>query len=177
MKFEPQEIPGCYVVETEPIFDDRGFFARAFGVDEFAAHGLVTEVFQINLARSERTGTTRGLHWQVEPYAEAKFVRCIAGRIFDVCVDIRPDSITAGRWVGVELSAENRRGIYIPPGGAHGYQTLEPGCELLYTTSVPYSPAAERGARYDDPAFAIDWPLTDDLILSEKDRNWPPFTF
>lgn len=174
MEFRPQRIPGCHVVALEAISDERGFFARAFSADEFTAVGLDPTISQMNLSRSERAGTTRGIHWQDEPYAEAKFVRCISGRVFDVCVDIRPGSETWGHWVGVELSAENRLALYLPPGCGHAYQTLEPGTELLYSASAPYMPDHERGARWDDPAFDIDWPLRENLVISEKDQEWPP---
>lgn len=174
MDFHPQPIPGCHVVALEPIGDERGFFARAFAVDEFTEAGLEATISQMNLSRSERTGTTRGIHWQEEPYAEAKLVRCVRGKVFDVCVDLRPESETWGEWVGVELTSDNRLALYIPPGCGHGYQTLEPGTELLYSTSAPYAPDHERGARWDDPLFDIDWPLHKDLVISDKDRSWPP---
>lgn len=172
MEFRPQRIRGCHVVALEPISDERGFFARAFAVDEFIEAGLEPTISQMNLSRSERAGTTRGIHWQIEPFAEAKFVRCIGGRAFDVCVDLRPRSETWGQWVGIELTAENHLALYVPPGCGHGYQTLEPGTELLYSTSAPYMSDRERGVRWDDPVFGIDWPLTEGLVLSEKDRNW-----
>lgn len=175
MEFERTDVEGCRIVRLEPRGDERGFFARAFSVEEFEAEGLVSVIDQVNLSRSERPGTTRGLHWQEAPHAEAKFVRCIRGRAFDVCVDVRPGSPSFRRWVGVELSAENRVALYVPPGCAHGYQTLEPGTELLYSASAAYAPQAERGAAHDDPAFGVAWPLRDDLTLSEKDRSWPPF--
>lgn len=173
MEFRPQRIPGCHVAALEPIADERGFFARAFAVNEFTEAGLEPTISQMNLSQSMQAGTTRGIHWQEEPFAEAKFVRCVRGRVFDVCVDLRPGSETSGEWVGVELSAENRLALYLPPGCGHGYQTLEPGTELLYSASAPYAPDYERGARWDDPAFDIDWPLREDLVISEKDQRWP----
>jgi dTDP-4-dehydrorhamnose 3,5-epimerase len=173
MEFRPQSIPGCHVVALEPIGDERGFFARAFAVDEFTAAGLEPTISQMNLSLSKEAGTTRGIHWQEEPFAEAKFVRCIRGRAFDVCVDLREGSETWGHWVGVELTPDNRLALYLPAGCGHGYQTLEPGTELLYSTSTPYTPDSERGARWDDPAFGIDWPLKENLVVSEKDRSWP----
>lgn len=172
MRFVNQEIPGCHVVALDPITDDRGFFARAFSDELFEEMGLESHIAQINIAKSVRTGTTRGIHWQAEPHSEAKLVRCISGRAFDVCVDVRPNSDTWGRWVGVELSAENRLALYIPPGCGHAYQTLVPDTELLYSTSAPYSPEAERGARWDDPLLKIDWPMTQ-VVLSPKDLAWP----
>jgi dTDP-4-dehydrorhamnose 3,5-epimerase len=173
MEFRPQSIPGCHVVALEPIGDERGFFARAFAVDEFTRAGLEPTISQMNLSLSKEAGTTRGIHWQEEPFAEAKLVRCVRGRVFDVCVDLREGSETWGHWVGVELTPDNRLALYLPPGCGHGYQTLEPETELLYSTSTPYAPSYERGARWDDPSFGIDWPLKDNLVVSEKDRSWP----
>lgn len=175
MEFREQRIPDCYVIALEPIEDDRGFFARAFSTEEFAEHGLVPTIAQMNVSRSRLAGTTRGIHWQAD--SEAKLIRCIRGRVFDVCVDVRPDSPTKGEWVGVELTSENYLAMYVPPGCGHGHQTLEDDTELLYTTSGRYSPHAERGARWDDPLFAIDWPQREDVILSAKDQNWPDFSF
>lgn len=177
MEFIKQSIADCYVVALEPFEDERGFFARAFSTDEFEAHGLAPTISQVNISLSRQAGTTRGIHWQEAPHSEAKLVRCIRGSIYDVCVDVRPDSDTAGEWVGVELSAENRLALYVPPGCGHAHQTLEDDTELLYTTSAPYAPAAERGARWDDPIFDIEWPLTDDLTVSAKDQGWPDFSF
>lgn len=172
MEFRPQAVQGCQVVALEPISDERGFFARAFAVDEFTEAGLEPTISQINLSRSEQAGTTRGIHWQEEPFAEAKFVRCIRGRVFDVCVDLRPGSETWGQWVGVELTSENHLALYVPHGCGHAYQTLEPRTELLYSTSAPFMSDHERGARWNDPVLGIDWPLTEGLVLSDKDRNW-----
>lgn len=173
MEFRPQSVLGCHVVALEPLQDERGFFARAFSADEFSGAGLVPTISQINIARSRSPGTTRGIHWQVEPYSEAKLVRCIRGRAFHVCVDVRPASETWRDWVGIELTPDNYLALYVPPGCGHGYQTLEPDTEVLYSTSAPYVREAERGARWDDPAFAIEWPLQDRLVISAKDRSWP----
>jgi dTDP-4-dehydrorhamnose 3,5-epimerase len=173
MIIEPQEVPGCFLIRLEPKTDERGFFARAFSVEEFAAVGMVTEIAQINLARSETVGTLRGIHWQEAPFEEAKLVRCIRGSVFDVCVDVRTGSETWGRSVGVELSAQNHLALYVPPGCGHGYQSLEDGSEVIYSTSVPYAAEAESGARWDDPALDIDWPIKEGLTLSEKDGKWP----
>lgn len=172
MQFIGQEIPDCYVVSLDPVTDDRGFFARAFSDELFEEMGLESHVAQINIAKSVVAGTIRGIHWQAEPHSEAKLVRCINGRVFDVCVDVRPESDTWGSFVGVELCAENRLALYIPPGCGHAYQTLVPETELLYSTSAPYIPEAERGARWEDPLLKIDWPIAD-VVLSEKDRSWP----
>jgi dTDP-4-dehydrorhamnose 3,5-epimerase len=176
VRFERTEIDGCHLVALEPRGDERGFFARAFCTAEFRGQGLEPHIEQINLARSEQTGTTRGLHWQTGEHAEAKLVRCIGGRVFDVCVDVRAASPTFGRWVGIELSADNHSALFVPPGCAHGYQTLEAGSELLYTSSAAYAPEAERGARWDDPTFGIIWPLAHDLVISAKDLGWPAFS-
>ena len=173
MDLQVQRIEGCVVVALEPHLDERGFLARAFSADEFEEAGLERTISQMNLARSDRAGTTRGIHWQDTPFSEAKLVRCTRGRAFDVCVDVRRESDTWGEWVGVELTPENHLALYVPPGCGHAYQTLEPSTELFYSTSAPYVPDYERGARWDDPLFNIDWPLTKGLLLSDKDRGWP----
>lgn len=173
MHLEPQHVSGCYLVSPDPVEDDRGFFARVFSADEFEAEGLVPQVAQINVALSVSAGTIRGIHWQEAPHAEAKLVRCIKGSVFEVCVDLRPGSETWGEWVGVELTSDNRHALYIPPGCGNAYQSLEDGAEVLYSTSTFYTPDAERGARWNDTAFSIDWPITKDVIVSDKDRAWP----
>lgn len=175
MEFRPQEVAGCYLVALEPYIDERGFFARAFASDEFEALALESSISQMNLSHSVAAGTIRGIHWQVEPHPEAKFVRCIQGRVFDVCVDVRSGSPTRGRWVGAELSAESGLGLYIPPGCGHAHQALEPDSRVLYSTSVPYAPESEMGARWDDPVLSIEWPLRESVIVSVKDRSWPDF--
>lgn len=176
MLFTEIELAGAFVVELERREDDRGFFARAWCEDEFAAQGLDTRVSQCNLSFNERQGTLRGMHYQVAPHAEVKVVRCTQGAVYDVIVDLRPGSPTYRRWTAVELSAENRRLLYVPEGFAHGYQTLEDATETFYQVSVPYTPEAERGVRWDDPAFSIEWPDVPQRVISEKDRNWPDFT-
>lgn len=172
MIFEETSIPGVFVVDLEPHGDDRGFFARAFCSREFADHGLVPDVVQANLAFSNEAGTTRGLHFQAASHPEAKFFRCIRGETFNVAVDAREGSPTYGRWTSVLLSADNRRGLYIPPVCAAGYQTLTDDAEILYTVSGFYAPEAERGLRQEDPRLAIDWPL-ERTAVSDKDRLWP----
>lgn len=176
MKFRPQAVAGCFVVELEPHWDDRGYFARAHSHDEFEAAGLVGGIAQINVSYSRAAGTVRGIHWQAPPYAEAKLVRCVAGRIFDVCVDVRPDSPTHGEWVGVELTPDNHLALYVPPGCGHALETLAPDSTVLYSVSVPHHPEAERGARWDDPRLAIEWPRQTGVVLSAKDRCWPDFS-
>lgn len=173
MRFAEQSVVGSYLVSLEPIEDERGFFARAFSTDEFDERGMEPHIAQMNLARSVAVGTTRGIHWQLAPHSEARFVRCIRGAVFDVCVDMRPESDTYLQWVGAELTAENHMALYLPPGCGHGYQTLAPDTELLYSASAPYEPASERGARWDDPALGVTWPITDAVVLSQKDTGWP----
>jgi dTDP-4-dehydrorhamnose 3,5-epimerase len=158
----------------EPREDNRGFFARVWADDEFAAHGLVSRVVQMNLSYNRVAGTLRGMHFQHAPYAETKLVRCIRGAIYDVIIDLRPDSPTYKRWIGVKLTAANRLALYVPEGFAHGFQTLEDDTEVFYQVSQYYTPSAEGGVRYDDPAFGIEWPLPVTEI-SEKDKRWPLF--
>ena len=165
---------GTIVIEVERHEDERGFFARAFCADEFAAHGLSTSVAQCNISFNRRRGTVRGLHFQRLPHAEAKLVRCTAGAIYDVAVDLRPASPTFCRHVGVELTARNRRMLYVPPGFAHGFQTLADESEVFYQMSEPFAAAAADGVRWDDPAFAIVWPL-DVQVISERDRSFADF--
>jgi dTDP-4-dehydrorhamnose 3,5-epimerase len=172
--FNPTPIDGAYVIELEPFADDRGFFARSFCAREFAEHGLEPAVAQCNVSFNHRAGTLRGLHYQLPPAAETKLVRCTGGAIHDVIVDLRPESKSYLQHYGVELSASNRRSLYVPGRVAHGYQTLVDATEVSYQVGEFYTPGAERGLRYDDPAFAIGWPLAVTL-MSEKDRAWPRF--
>lgn len=172
MKYTPTAVDGVMIVDLEERGDDRGFFARTFDVTEFAAHGLDTTVAQANLSYNHRAGTLRGLHRQVPPHAEGKLVRCTAGAIVDVAVDVRPDSPTYGQHVMVELTAANRRALFIPPYVAHGYQTLTDGTEVVYQVSGPYAPGGEQGFRYDDAAFGIAWPVPV-TVISDKDAAWP----
>jgi dTDP-4-dehydrorhamnose 3,5-epimerase len=165
-------IAGAALLRPVPFVDDRGSFARVFCREEFAAAGLSPDVAQVNLSTNARAGTLRGLHLQTGDAAEAKLVRCIRGSLFDVLVDVRPGSPTYLSWYGVELSADNRLALLVPEGCAHGFQTLEDDTEALYQVSVPYTPGAEAGLRFDDPALGIDWPLPVSTI-SDKDRSWP----
>ena len=165
-------IEGVAIIDLDLRADDRGFFARTFCVDEFGDAGLSTQVEQCNLSFNHRAGTLRGMHFQVAPHPEAKLVRCIAGAIVDIIVDMRPESPTRLQHVAVELSAANRRALYVPPHFAHGYQTLVDGAEVLYQVSGSYAPQAERGLRYDDPALDLPWPLPVSTI-STKDASWP----
>jgi dTDP-4-dehydrorhamnose 3,5-epimerase len=172
MQFNPTPIPGASLIDLEMRGDDRGFFARLYCEREFAQAGFGMQFVQINNSLSRRRGTLRGMHYQLPEAAEVKVVRCIHGALFDVIVDLRPDSPTFRRWYGAELSAENRRMMVVPRGCAHGFLTLAPDTEALYLVSASYAPARERGLRYDDPAFRIEWPFPPEEI-SAKDRQWP----
>jgi dTDP-4-dehydrorhamnose 3,5-epimerase len=165
-------IPGAYLVEIEPRADERGLFARTFDAALFAGRGLADRFVQASLSWNPTRGTLRGLHWQAEPHGEAKLVRVTRGRIYDLVVDVRPDSHIYRQHLGIELSADSRTAIYVPPGVAHGFLTLEDGCEVEYAMSAPYVPEAARGARWDDPAFGIVLPEPVRLI-SERDRTYP----
>jgi dTDP-4-dehydrorhamnose 3,5-epimerase len=176
MIFTETELKGAFIIEIERRGDERGFFARAWCQKEFEAHGLSPNWVQANLAFSKKRGTLRGLHYQIAPYEEAKLMRCIRGAIYDVIVDLRQESPTYKRWLGVELSADNRKMLYVPEGFAHGYQTLVDNSETYYPVSQFYSPGFERGARWDDPAFGVEWPITENLIISDKDKSWPDFS-
>lgn len=168
----PTAIDGAAIIDLEEHSDDRGFFARTFCRDEFAAAGLQNVVDQSNLSFNHRAGTVRGMHFQIAPHPEAKLVRCIRGAIVDMIVDMRPGSPTRLQHVAVELSADNRRALYVPPYFAHGYQTLVDGTEVMYQVSGSYEPTAERGLRHDDPQLGLDWPLPVSVI-SAKDASWP----
>jgi dTDP-4-dehydrorhamnose 3,5-epimerase len=175
MLFRELDIAGVYLIEPYRIEDERGFFARSWCAEEFAKRGLNASLAQCNISYNRKRGTLRGLHYQSEPFAEAKLIRCTQGAIFDVVVDLRPGSLTFGRWVSVELSAENHRMLYAPEGFAHGLQTLSHHAEVFYQMSQPYRPELARGVRYDDPQLAIEWPLKNP-ILSERDRALPRLT-
>lgn len=174
MRFTPTPLPGAYLIDIEPRGDERGFFARAFCRNEFAEHGLETGFVQVNNSLTARQGTLRGMHYQLEPAAEVKLVRCIAGALWDAIIDLRPQSPSFGRWFGAELSAENRRMMYAPRGFAHGFITLSDNVEALYMVSAFYAPERERGIRWNDPRFAIAWPIAP-VVLSDKDRDQPDF--
>ena len=174
MRFQPTELPEVVVIELDRLEDDRGFFARSFCAAEFRRHGLVDRFVQANVSFNRRRGTLRGLHYQDEPRPESKLVRCTRGRVFDVAVDLRADSPSYCRWVSSELSAENRRALYIPPGCAHGFLSLEDNSEMLYLMGVEYDPGLARGVRWDDPAFSIAWPLQPDVI-SQRDSAYSDF--
>jgi dTDP-4-dehydrorhamnose 3,5-epimerase len=172
MIFERTSLAGAYIVELDRKHDDRGFFARAFCAREFEEHGLPQAMVQANVSLSYCRGTVRGMHYQVAPATEPKFVRCIRGAVWDVIVDMRPDSPTYLQHLGIELSAENRRALYVPDMFAHGNQALTDDAELFYLVGGFYTPGCERGLRHDDPALNIQWPLAVSVI-SDKDRAWP----
>jgi len=175
MKFHPTTLRDAWLIELEPMHDERGYFARTFCVREFSAHSLETGFPQHSISFSARRCTLRGLHFQREPHAEIKLVRCLRGRIWDVIIDIRPTSPTFRCWEGFELSAENCRQLYVPKGFAHGFQTLTEDVEVNYLISAHHVAEAAGGIRHDDPAFQIAWPLPVSVI-SQRDRGWPNFT-
>lgn len=172
MRITPLGLDGAFVVEAEPQADERGLFARTFCRDTFRAQGLHGDFVQCNSSYNRRRGTLRGLHFQAAPHEEIKLVRCTQGAIFDVAVDLRPDSATFCRWRAVELSADNRRALYVPAGFAHGFQTLTDEAEVFYQMSAAYVPDLARGVRWNDPAFAIAWPV-EPPILSGRDAAFP----
>jgi dTDP-4-dehydrorhamnose 3,5-epimerase len=173
--FTETKLGGAFVIDLERREDERGFFARAWCEREFSEHGLETRHAQSNVAFNRHRGTLRGMHYQLPPHAETKLVSCFRGSIYDVIIDLRPDSATFKQWLGVELTAENRRMLLVPEGFAHGYQTLEDDVEIFYQVSEFYAPEAEGGVRWDDSAFGIQWPEAAERIISEKDRAWPDF--
>jgi dTDP-4-dehydrorhamnose 3,5-epimerase len=175
MIFTETELQGAYLVDIEPREDDRGFFARTWCREEFEDHGLSTEIAQCNVAYNHRAGTLRGMHFQTHEHAEVKLVRCTRGAVYDVIIDLRRQSPSFRRWIGVKLTEDNGRMLYVPKGFAHGYQTLADGTETFYQVSEAYAREAERGVRWDDPAFGIEWPPSDRRIISPKDLAWPDF--
>jgi dTDP-4-dehydrorhamnose 3,5-epimerase len=174
LKLTALELAGAYLIELEPRRDERGYFARQWCETEFAAAGLSTSIAQINTQFSPDMGTLRGMHLQTGAECEVKVVRCLRGAAYDVLIDLRRDSPTCRRWVARELTPDNGRMLYVPEGFAHGYQTLQANTEVLYLTSKKYAPAAATGVRYNDPSFAIAWPLPVTRI-SDQDCNWPDF--
>ncbi len=172
MRFEPTELDGAWLVVPTPARDERGSFARVFCEHEFAEHGLETRFVQHSRSHSVLRGTVRGLHFQRAPHAEVKLVSCLRGAMHDVIVDLRPASPTYRKWIAVELTPDNQRQLYIPAGFAHGFQTLADDTVTSYLISEFYAPEAATGVRWNDPAFAIDWPMPP-TAMSEKDRAWP----
>ena len=177
MKLVPTPLPGTFVVELEPLRDERGWFARTFDAGVFAQAGLEPRVVQCNTSFNERAGTLRGMHFQSEPHGEAKLVRCTRGAVYDVVVDLRPESPAFRRWFGIELRAGAAASLFAPAGLAHGFQTLEDASEVHYQMGSPYVPEAASGVRWDDPAFGIQWPAPPggERVISERDASYPDF--
>jgi dTDP-4-dehydrorhamnose 3,5-epimerase len=173
MTFTPTKIPGAYIIGREPRTDERGSFARMFCKHELEAAGLCGDIAQVNISTNSKRGTLRGLHSQKAKYAEDKLVTCVSGAIYDVCVDVRPESPMYKQWIGTELTADNGHALYIPKGCAHGYLTLMDDTQTLYFVSQFYAPDSEVGYRYDDPAFAIDWErwVAPPYVMSKKDKK------
>lgn len=174
MRFLETPLEGTFILEPEPLQDERGFFARTWCAEEARRHGVATCFVQVNVSQNRSRGTIRGLHYQVAPYGEDKVVQCIRGRIFDVVLDLRVGSATYREFYSLELSQTNRRMLYIPKGLAHGFQTLADDSEVQYFMSEYYHPESSRGVRWDDPGFDVPWPLELSAI-SEKDRSYPDF--
>jgi dTDP-4-dehydrorhamnose 3,5-epimerase len=173
--FIETKLPGAYLIELEPTEDERGYNARTWCQREFEAHGLTARLVQANTIHNKRKGTLRGMHYQVPPHAESKLFRVTRGAIHDVIIDLRPGSETYGTWLSVTLAADDPRMLYVPENFAQGFQTLEDDTEISYQVSEFYAPEYERGLRYDDPAFDLDWPL-EVTTISDKDRGWPEFS-
>lgn len=173
MRFDATPLAGAYVIVTDLHSDDRGAFGRTFCADEFSAMGLNTHWQQANAASSVMSGIVRGLHYQTAPHAEAKLVNCMKGRVFDVIVDLREASATRHQWFGVTLDETDNKQLYVPVGFAHGYQVLEAGSRISYLVSAAYAPESEAGLRWDDPKLAIDWPISEGIQMSDKDKLWP----
>ena len=173
--FRETKLRGSFIIEPEKFEDERGFFGRSFSDAEFEAHGINSRIVECNISFNKKKHTIRGMHFQSAPYAQAKLVRCTHGAIYDVIIDLRPESPTYKEWVAEELTAKNRLMLYVPEGFAHGFQTLEDDTEVLYQMSAYYAPAAAGGVRWNDPAFAIRWPPTADVIVNERDGTYPDY--
>jgi dTDP-4-dehydrorhamnose 3,5-epimerase len=173
--FRETAIQGAFVIELEPTHDERGFFARTWCEREFEARGLGTCIRQCNTSFNQWKGTLRGMHYQEAPYSEARLVRCTRGAVYDAIIDLRPDSSTYRQYVAIELTADNRKALYIPQGFAHGFQTLEDQTEVFYQMSEFYYPDFARGVRWDDPGFGIAWPASERRIVSARDQSYPDF--
>ncbi|MFV1975933.1 MAG: dTDP-4-dehydrorhamnose 3,5-epimerase [Candidatus Scalindua sp.] len=174
MKFIPTFLSGAYIIEPEPLEDERGEFSRTFCIKEFEGMGLNPDIAQCNTSFSHKKGTLRGMHYQAKPHAETKLIRCTRGSIYDVIIDLRPESAGFTKWISVELSAENQKMLYLPEGFAHGFQTLRDNTEIFYQVSEFYFPESERGVRWDDPCFDIKWP-EDSRTISQKDLGYQDF--
>jgi dTDP-4-dehydrorhamnose 3,5-epimerase len=174
MIFKETNLKGSYIIEIDPIEDERGFFARSFCQKEFEKYGLNPYIAQCNISYNEKKGTLRGMHYQIAPHEETKLVRCTRGAVYDVIADLRPDSPTFKQWIAVELTQENRHMVYVPEGFAHGFQTFEDHTEVLYQMSEFYHPECTRGVRWNDPTFEFEWPLSKP-ILSCRDSSFDDF--
>ena len=174
MIFTETKLAGAFIIDMKRLSDERGFFARSWCEDEFAAHGIHMPPLQANISSNPQRGTLRGMHYQIAPHGESKLVRCTRGAIYDVIVDMREESPTYGQWIGVELTADSFRMLFVPERFAHGFITLEHNTDVAYQVSAKYTPGAERGLRWNDPAVGIEWPIEPTLI-SEKDRSHPDF--
>ena len=174
MKFLETALQGVWLIEFEPVFDERGFFARTWCREEFLQHGLNPNLAQCSLSFNKHRGTLRGMHYQCEPHQEAKLVRCCSGAIYDVVLDLRPASSTRGKWFAAELTPANHKMLYVPEGCAHGFQNLKDESTVFYQISEAYHPESACGVRWNDPAFAIQWPVSDP-IMSERDRSFPDY--
>lgn len=176
MLFKETKLGGAFIIELEPIEDERGFFARSFCAKEFEQHGLNSRIVQCNVSYNRKKGTLRGMHYQVSPYEEAKLVSCMSGAIYDVIIDLRPDSPNYCKWIAVELSANDYKMFYIPENFAHGFQTLKDNTTVFYQMTEFYHPKSAKGIRWNDSAFQIKWPIIkEDIIISEKDRGYTSF--
>ncbi len=174
MIFLETRLTGAYVIQPEKRADERGFFARSWCMREFAEHNLNAKIVQCNISFNRKRGTLRGMHYQAAPFQECKLVRCTQGAIYDVIIDLRPESATFKQHVSEVLTAVEHKMLYVPEGFAHGFQTLEDNCEVFYQMSEFYAPQLGRGVRWNDPAFGIEWPVSDPIII-ERDRNYPDF--
>ena len=173
--FTETKLKGAFVVDPQKFDDDRGFLSRSYSATEFESLGLNPRIAECNISFSKKRYTVRGMHFQKPPFAQAKLVRCTKGAVYDVIIDLRPDSPTFKQWIGEELTAENRRMLYVPEGFAHGFQTLEENSEVFYQISVAYNPGSEGGVRWNDPVFGIDWPANDGVTINARDQNFPDF--
>jgi len=173
--FEKTKLKGAYIIKLEKLKDERGFFARSFCKREFEQHGLNTNVVQYNLSFSKKKGTLRGMHYQIKPHQETKLINCVRGAIYDVIIDLRPNSTTYKKWLSLELSVDDYKMIYVPEGFAHGFQTLEDNTAVYYLVSEFYTPEYERGVRWNDPMFNITWPDAVPTVISEKDKSYEDF--
>lgn len=174
MIFTETKLKGAFILEIKKLEDERGFFGRSWCANELAVHGLKHDIKQSNTSLSLKKGTIRGMHYQNDPFQETKLVRCTRGAIYDVIIDLRKNSPTYKQWVGVELTQDNYKMLYVPEDFAHGFITLEDNCEVSYLVTQFYTPGAEAGIRWDDPAFKIHWPISP-IIISEKDKNHPDY--